>query len=262
MMNTLTIAFGEMFSEAERKKIVYQSELNMFRLFFETMFGVMMSGKKIKAFIDVEGKQNLDKAFKKGKGVIILSAHFGTFTLIGARLLAEGYSPFNFLIKPIKNRDIEEIALKARDIGGYTTIYVEPYKRCLAMTLAALKRGEIVCFVVDENKRYGGVFVDFFGELAATATGPAKIAMTTGACVVPMFMIREKHNKLKLRILPAIEFLYSNDKDKDVVKNTEIFTKVIENYVKKYPDHWTWNKKRWDTKPKIGEKKKISNRDN
>jgi KDO2-lipid IV(A) lauroyltransferase len=95
-----------------------------------------------------------------------------------------------------------------------------------------------------------GVFVDFFGIPACTASGLARIALRTDAAVVPGFTIwDESLRKYRLRFDPAVELVRTGDLEADIVANTQKFTKVIEDYVRKYPEQWLWVHRRWKTRP-------------
>jgi KDO2-lipid IV(A) lauroyltransferase len=95
-----------------------------------------------------------------------------------------------------------------------------------------------------------GVFVDFFGTPACTASGLARIALRTDAAVVPGFTVWERQlRKYVLRFEPALELIRTGDEETDIVANTAMFTKVIENYVRRYPDQWLWVHRRWKTRP-------------
>jgi KDO2-lipid IV(A) lauroyltransferase len=99
-----------------------------------------------------------------------------------------------------------------------------------------------------------GVFVDFFGILACTASGMARVALKTDAAVVPGFTIWDPQlQKYRLRFDPALKLTRTKDREADVVANTALFTKIIEDYVRRYPDQWLWVHRRWKTRP-AGEK--------
>jgi KDO2-lipid IV(A) lauroyltransferase len=95
-----------------------------------------------------------------------------------------------------------------------------------------------------------GVFVDFFGIPACTASGLARIALRTDAAVLPGFTIWDEDlGKYRLRFDPSLELIRTGDQEADIVANTQMFTKVIEEYVRKYPEQWLWVHRRWKTRP-------------
>jgi KDO2-lipid IV(A) lauroyltransferase len=114
-----------------------------------------------------------------------------------------------------------------------------------------MKAGETVGILMDTNMTPPqGVFVDFFGIPACTASGLARIALRTDASVVPGFTIWDPAlRKYRLRFDPAINLVRTGDDDADALANTALFTKVIEDYVRRYPDQWLWVHRRWKTRP-------------
>ena len=114
-----------------------------------------------------------------------------------------------------------------------------------------MRAGETVGILMDTNMTPPqGVFVDFFGIPACTASGLARIALRTDAAVVPGFTVwDEKLRKYILRFDPAVELVRTGDNEADIVANTAKFTKVIEDFVRRYPDQWLWVHRRWKTRP-------------
>ena len=94
------------------------------------------------------------------------------------------------------------------------------------------------------------MFVDFFGTPACTSTGIARVALHTGAAVVPGYAVwDEEIKKYRLRFEPAVELTRTGDSERDVLENTQKFAKVIEEIIRKYPDQWVWIHGRWNTRP-------------
>jgi KDO2-lipid IV(A) lauroyltransferase len=141
-----------------------------------------------------------------------------------------------------------------RLLQSYRTMYgnkVVPKDDFVRGLLAAMKAGETVGILMDTNMTPPqGVFVDFFGIPACTASGLARIALRTDAAVVPGFTIwDEALGKYRLRFDPAIELVRTGDLEADIIANTQKFTKVIEEYVRKHPEQWLWVHRRWKTRP-------------
>jgi KDO2-lipid IV(A) lauroyltransferase len=94
------------------------------------------------------------------------------------------------------------------------------------------------------------VFVEFFGIPACTASGLARIALRTDAAVVPGFTIWDPVlRKYRLRFEPAVKLIRTGNNEADIVANTQLFTRVIEDVVRRYPDQWLWVHRRWKTRP-------------
>ena len=135
-----------------------------------------------------------------------------------------------------------------RTMHGNSTVDKDDFVRGL---LSAMKAGETVGILMDTNMTPPqGVFADFFGIPACTASGLARIALRTDAAVVPGFTTWDPGlRKYRLRFDPALKLIRTGNDDADVLANTALFTKVIEEYVRKYPDQWLWVHRRWKTRP-------------
>jgi KDO2-lipid IV(A) lauroyltransferase len=113
------------------------------------------------------------------------------------------------------------------------------------------KDGGIMVLPLDQNaSRRTGVFVDFFGRPASTNSGFARIALRTGAPIHPAFLLREgTSSRHRIVILPRVEFGSMADPDHAAVEVTQRCTAVLEDMIRKHPDHWLWTHKRWRTRP-------------
>ena len=136
------------------------------------------------------------------------------------------------------------------DKMGQHAISPRPRRTCIKESLQCLKNNELVLMVADEDKPKDGVFIDFFGYPASTATGPTVLSMRTGAPILPIFILRHKNNKHIITLLPPVETINSGDLITDIQINTQRWSKVIEDYIRLYPEQWMWINNRWRTQPK------------
>jgi len=204
----------------------------------------------------LEGEENLKQALSRGKGVIGLCAHFGNFTLMGSGLTSRGY-PYALIVRPADESRVETYFQKWRDRLGYDSIPALPRSTAVRRSLMALRQNKILALFADQNKAKGGVFVDFFGRPAGTVIGPAVMALRTGAPVVPIFNVRQGGNKHKVVVGAPVEFERFGDEEKDILAITAKVTKVIEEFVRRYPTHWWWFHNRWKAKPKKKEERET-----
>ena len=196
----------------------------------------------------IEGRQNLDKALDRGKGVILVSAHFGNFPLLLGRLAVDGYKTCG-IMRPMHDARVEKIFLEKREKYGVRTIYSQPRNECVNNTISALRNNELVFIPIDQNFGTGGVFVNFFGKKAATATGPVILAQRTKAALVPCFILRQPGDKHKIIFEPELELTEGKDPQDTVLINIQRLTDIIEAYIRKYPAEWGWIHRRWKSKP-------------
>jgi len=152
------------------------------------------------------------------------------------------------VMRPLDNVYLDRLTRQYRTMHGNSMVDKDDFVRGL---LSAMKAGETVGILMDTNMTPPqGVFVDFFGIPACTASGLARIALRTDAAVVPGFTIWDPAlRKYRLRFDPAINLVRTGNDDADAVANTALFTKVIEDYVRRYPDQWLWVHRRWKTRP-------------
>jgi KDO2-lipid IV(A) lauroyltransferase len=244
ILGNMDVAFGTKMSEEEKMETAKEMVTNVLKGFFEGFYIASRFRKKVDGIISIEGREYLDQALSHGRGVIALSAHFGNFTILGTAMAREHYS-FHMVIKEPKNKPVAKLFRKFRDSAGQKWIATQPRRVCLKKMLNCLRNNQIVCLITDENKRRGGVQVDFFGHNSPTATGPAVLSLRTGAVIVPIFIIRQKDDTHKVIIEPALEFNLTGNKEEDIRHITSIFTERIEFYVKSYPTQWFWLNRRW-----------------
>ena len=243
ILDNLELAFGDKMSNEEKMEIAREMVTNLFKGFFEGFYFSSPFRKKVDGIVTIEGRENLDKALSRGKGVIALSAHFGNFTILGAVMVKENY-PFHRVIRDPKSKSVARAFRVFRDSSGQKTIVTQPWRESSKKMLRCLRNNEIICLITDENKRRG-VKVDFFGQNTPTAMGPAVFSLRTGAAIVPTFIVRQKNDTHKIIIEPPLEFNLTGDQTEDIRHITSIFTERIESYIRAYPAQWWWLNRRW-----------------
>jgi KDO2-lipid IV(A) lauroyltransferase len=154
--------------------------------------------------------------------------------------------PINIVVRPLDFKPLDHFIFNLRTRYGGKII---PKERSIHAIIKSLNRGEMVALLMDQNVDwYEGVFVDFMGHRACTNKGLALFALKTGAPVVPVFMVREKSG-LRAEFGPEIVTVKTGDRQKDIETNTQEYNRVIENFVRRYPEQWFWIHQRWKTKP-------------
>ena len=246
-LNTLNLAFGNSIERRQKVKIAKDSFRFMASGVLELLFCVEYHNY-IKKIVNIEGRDNLDKALAKKKGVISVTAHFGNFALMQFGLAAEGYS-VNSIIRHMRDPQTDRYFLKKRNEIGVKTIYTEPRKICVTESLRSLKNNEVLFFLLDQNFGTGGVFVDFFCRKAATATGPIVLAQRSNAAILPMFMVHDQKETHRLIIEPEFKLEECADNNQTILLNIQRLTNIIECYIRRYPAEWSWIHRRWKSRP-------------
>lgn len=245
-LNSLAIAFPD-YSLSQRKKITKRFFIFMAEGGFELIY-YLNNIEKIQQPVKIDGKNNLDKALAKGKGVILITAHYGNFPLMSLRLAAEGY-PVNLVARPMRDKYAEAHFHKLRTDAGVKSISVYPRRACVSGILNALAKNEIVIILMDQNFGTGGVWVKFFNKLAATSIGPIILSLRTNAALVPSYIYKLEGKRHCLKIFPEEKLIFGKDKNETILLNAANFTKIIEKWIKKRPDQWSWIHRRWKSRP-------------
>ncbi len=246
-LDSLNIAFGREKSRQEIEKIAKDCFTYMAKSAVELMF-FFDKPHVLMERVEILGRQNLDKALAYGRGVILVSAHFGNFPLLLGRLAVEKYK-VGGIMRPMRDAKVEKIFLEKRERFGVKTIYSQPRNECVNNTIAALRNNELVFIPIDQNFGTGGVFVNFFGKKAATATGPVILAQRTGAVIIPCFIIRNPNDKHRIIFEAELELAEGKDPQEEILINIQRLTDIIESYIRKYPAEWGWIHRRWKSKP-------------
>jgi Kdo2-lipid IVA lauroyltransferase/acyltransferase len=245
-LRNLAIAFPER-REKAREKIAKAAFRQLGTVLAEFPFIPKLNRRNVEKFIWIEGVEHFHKAKEKGRGILFLTAHFGNWEWMAASFpLLTGHS-IAAVFRPIDNPFVGRLVERLRTCTGNQGISKE---KAMARILRVLKKGEAVGILLDQNVSWQeGVFVKFFGEWACTNEGLALLALKTGAAVVPGFNIRQPDGRYRVVFEPEISLIRTENKEHDLQANTELFTRVIERYVREYPDHWLWLHQRWKTRP-------------
>jgi KDO2-lipid IV(A) lauroyltransferase len=205
----------------------------------------------IDRLVVLDGFENFDMARRRGKGILFLTGHMSAWELAPFAQALYGHR-LRFLVRPIRNRRVDALINGYRCLSGNQPIDKNHSARAI---LKVLGEGGTVGILSDHNASLAeGVFVDFFGVLASTTSGLARVALHTDAAVVPGFLSwDEDRRKYRLRFEPRVELVRTGNTETDVRENTARFAKVIESYVRAHPDQWLWVHRRWKTRP-TGEK--------
>jgi len=243
MMHNLNATFHDSLSDEEKRRIAQESLRNMLRGMMETLSCVYTYRKQFDPLIELEGRKNLEQALAQGNGAIAITAHLGTFTLIGAKLNANGF-PNTWILGAQNHPRIAQNWRWMTEKTGSSAIIIDSPISFHKAILRALRKGNIVFFVGDENQKHGGVLVEFLGRPMALPVGPAVYHLKTGAPILPMFIIRQGGRRHKVIIDSPLEITLSGDEERDVFTITTQIARVIESFITQYPDQWSWISKR------------------
>lgn len=243
----LRIAFPD-WSESQRHALIQKMLRNIGRMAAEFARFPKLTKQNIEQLVVLDGHENFLQAQRSGKGVLVLTGHIGAWELSSFAHALYGY-PLHYMARPIENARIDALVNRYRGLSGNQPIFKNESARVM---LTVLKDAGTIGILADQNTMpEEAVFVDFFGKLASTTTGIARVALHTGAAVVPGYAVwDEKLQKYRLCFEPPIELVRTGDLQRDILENTQKFTRVLEEIIRKYPDQWVWVHGRWNTRPK------------
>jgi Kdo2-lipid IVA lauroyltransferase/acyltransferase len=238
-------AFGGQLSAREIERMVARNFRHLGGTLAEFLRMPAWDDAEIERRVALRGTDHLDAALAAGRGVIAVSAHYGNWELMGARLVRAGY-PICVLARDADDPATNALIGRIRQSGGYQVI---SRRNGLRGALAFLRNNGIATFLLDQNTSQGEVYVEFFGHLAATARGPALLARHTGAPLIPAFDRRLADGTHVVEILPPVEWEASQDKERDVWEITARLTRIIEAQIRADPEQWLWIHQRWKQQP-------------
>jgi KDO2-lipid IV(A) lauroyltransferase len=244
--DNLRTAFGREKSELELRVIARRFYRNFAIGLVEFLRLPAMTPQEIIDANRLQGQHYIDEALERGGGVMLITGHFGNWETMGARLAVAGYRPLNVIARNQRDQEVTELLTALRRHGGLRVI---PRDGAIRECIRRMRANEVLAMLIDQNAGARGVFVDFFGKLASTVAGPAVLAQRTGATVMPIFCVRQADGTQVGEIGPPIVVQRTGDTEADVIANTALFTKVVEQAVRRHPDHWFWLHQRWKARP-------------
>ena len=218
---------------------------NLGKNMVEFMLFPRMNPKLLRQYVRFEGVQHVENALAKGKGAIILTGHFGNWELLAASI-STTVAPLTPIVRELRSPRLNALVSRYREKAGYSTIDRDTGVR---QALRCLRNNNLLGIVADVDTSVNGVFVDFFGRPAYTPYSPIAFALKTGATILPSFIVRQPDGTHQAIIEPPLTLERCDDKEKELVINTQKYTKVIESYIRKNPEQWIWMHKRWKTRP-------------
>ncbi|MBR4748828.1 MAG: lysophospholipid acyltransferase family protein [Abditibacteriota bacterium] len=234
----LALAFGDSLDSRERESIIRESIENF--LYEAQMF--FWVGEKGSGAIDVEvrGEEYLKEAAARGRGVIVLTAHFGNWEFLG-RTINDIGCKLTVIARNSDGAEISSVTARIRRSGGYKVL---DRNAPLTETIRVLRRGEVLGILPDQHF-YGGINSMFFGAPALTSVGTAAFSLKTGAPIVPGFCIRTGPDTYAVEFYPPLEFAPTGDEDADRQQYTQMVNDAIEAEIRRYPAGWLWIHDRW-----------------
>jgi KDO2-lipid IV(A) lauroyltransferase len=244
-LSNLKSAFGNQIPHSQRQKIARDTFIHFGRVFLDMLYLASLSPLKRVKLMTVEGEEHIHAALQKEKGALLFSAHFGLWELAPAYISNIG--KLNVIARPLDNIHLEKELAKLRQSLGAKVIHKFQASRPI---LRSLRANEMVAILIDQNVlRSEAVFIDFFGQKAATTPSLATFHLRTGAPLIPVFCYPGDSRGFHIKILKPLDIPLSDNFQQDLHNITQTCTQVIESQIRKFPQFWFWFHDRWKSRP-------------
>ena len=243
----LEVAFGKEKTPAEIDDILRRTYINYGKSFAEFLLLPHKSKEWIESRVTFDDPNwNTRTQLEKGRGVVSLGGHFGSWELVAARIGLYKY-PFVAVVKAQRDAFMTQFIMETRTKWGNEYIFRE--RGIKEECYRQLDQNKILGLMADQNATRG-VFVNFFGRPACTATGPAEIAMKRGLPVIPAFPARHPDNTITMYVLEPITMRDTGDHEADLAYNLQKCSDAVENFAREHPEEYFWWHRRWKSGPK------------
>jgi KDO2-lipid IV(A) lauroyltransferase len=259
-LDNVDMAFGPEKSRTEKREIAEGAFRHFGAMLFEMITLGRPGWKDLEARFEFEGEDRFEEARRRGKGVILIAAHFGNWELHG---IAHGYrfGKIHLVAREQDNKHLNRWLEEIRGISGNQVVYKD---RALASIRKLIRQGETVAIVTDQNVHIqDAVFVDFFGRKAAATSVQGRFALKTGAALVPAFCYPLASGRYHAVYENALDLeRYRNlDRDSAVAAITQEIASIQERHIRSRPECWLWMHRRWRTRPPQQEESKAPARE-
>lgn len=246
MVDNLKTAYGDEKTDEELKQMAKNVFVHQAKNGADYALALnVKTREQYSKYTKILGEEHLRKAYDRGKGVICLISHTGSWEFSAITPSILGYET-TAISKALRNEQLNKMIIGYRQSRGLKNL---SRGKTYPLLIEALNNGDCLIIMIDQDTKVKSVFVDFFGKPAYTPIGAALLALDTDAAVVPMSMKRKENNKHVFTIKPEIELVKTGNKEKDILENTKKFSLVIEEYVRNAYDQWVWMHERWATTP-------------
>lgn len=238
VLENLDLAFKNSLPPAQKKQIARDTFRSVAASFIE-FFRIPAVCKEASNYFRIEGAEHLDEALKKGKGIIFVVSHLGSWEYLSFLFYLRDY-PGSVIVREIKNPYIYEWLQRLR-----ARTRIRPIDRIHSAKkiLRALKQNEMLAILIDQWAGHGGLWVDFFGKKTSTTSIPARLALKTGAALIPGYCVRTPGGQYQIVIKPEVP-VEAHEPDSEM-RTTLRLNQLLEEEIRRYPGQWTWTHRRW-----------------
>jgi len=253
MLGNLRRVFGDVASETEIRRMTQACYAHFVHFFIEMARRPFMSRKKRDTWIRVENIEVPIHAHQQGKGILLLTGHFGNWevaTVEGLGQFPQYRGLLHFLRRPLKPSWLDAMITRRFRRAGFGTL---AKRGSMDTILDLLAHGAIIVFTMDQHAgQPDGIQVDFLGHPAGTFKSLAILALSTEAPVIPACSWREPDGTHVLRFEDPLPLIQCDDAGDAIRKNTRAYNVALERMLLRHPEQWIWMHRRWKIKPGTG----------
>jgi phosphopantetheine--protein transferase-like protein len=250
VLGNLRRVFGEVLPEAEIGRLAQAYYAHYVRFLLELARQPFMSSRQRHAWVKVENMESPIRAHAQGKGLFLLTGHFGNFevsTVAGIARFPQYRDLFYFVRRPLKPAWLNAAVTWRFRRAGFGTL---SKRGSLDSFYEVLGRGGIIVYVFDQHAGPpSGIPVDFFGHPAGTFKSLAILALDTGAPVIPVSSWREPDGSHVIRFEEPLPLLECQDPGEAIRSNTRAYNAALEQMLLRHPEQWIWMHRRWKIPP-------------
>lgn len=236
-------------SKSDLEKIACAAFRSIGTSLFEVLWFPRMNADFVRGFCKVENPEVLLQAKSRGKGIIILTAHFGNWELGGSSIVATTGIPILMIVKTQANRFIDR---KINDWRTRLGNKVIPMEFSVRASYRTLREGNLIGIAADQAATASSLQVDFFGRPVPTFEGPAVLSLKTGAPIFLAFAVRQQDGTYRIRFEDLSRDDLKEFNEHNVAELTRLHVSRTESIIRQYPDQWLWMHKRWKHVPERG----------
>lgn len=242
VLDNMRHVLGPQATKREIRRIARRSFRNYLKLLVDFARIPVTDPTTIERKLKDDGWENLDRAFQHGKGVILVISHMGSWEVAGAAIASRGY-PVKAISESLGNHRINQLAIDLRAKSG---IQLVPMEYALKRVFRALRRNEAVGLVTDRPLPPDqGTRVQFFDQRITWPTGPAVLALRTGAKIVTGYLVRTPDDEYAGEIYPPLDLDVAGDGEADVQRITQQIVDIQQNLIQRFPDQWYMFRRMW-----------------
>lgn len=234
--NNIRVSYGSDLSEGEIHRIAKRSITSLTKCIAEVMRLPLLE-EEMPRIVTFEGLEWFEEARKKGKGVILLTAHFGNWELLGSAIALQGY-PMSVLVQTPSKAAFDLLFIEYRGGAGVRT-FANHGVASLRPVMKALRDNEMLGLLCDQHGENQDAFATLFGHPVSVPASPFHFAQKADAAIIPAFIFRGEGDRHVIRFSPPL-----------VAESPDDFARqaclAYEAAIRQAPDHWLWAHNRWE----------------